>query len=162
MFADYMALESRGCPVSLSSHEKGEEAAPIICVRASYLYTLVWKKKKKKKKDGNNGDNGLTYGRRGYEVVVLWYTSEDRLIGALHPRARFTGSRADRSPDASQRRAVMASNRDSVHSPADFFSQFREKKVKNGRAWKSATESHRSRVGSYRAASYRRPCRGVA
>lgn len=123
---------------------------------AYYLYEsglfiyLVWKK------DGNNGDNGLTYGRRGYEVVVLWYTSEDRLIGAQHPRAR---ARAPVSPFADRslvsmlplarrrhRRVTPPRLRIAIVYTRRWFLRpvSAKKKVKNGRAWKSVTESHRS------------------
>lgn len=44
--------------------KEGKGNTPIICANG-YLYISS------EKKDGNNGDNGLTYGRRGYEVVVL-------------------------------------------------------------------------------------------
>lgn len=47
----------------LAERKKGRECAYYLYEQAIYIPRL--------KKNGNNGDNGLTYGRRGYEVVVF-------------------------------------------------------------------------------------------
>lgn len=54
-----------GTASSPSCRTKEGKGTRLLSVRAGYLYTSS------EKKDGNNGDNGLTYGWRGYEVVVL-------------------------------------------------------------------------------------------
>lgn len=56
-------VETHGAVSSARQRRRGM-CLLSVRARAVYMYSP-------KKKDGNNGDNSLTYDRRGYEVVVL-------------------------------------------------------------------------------------------
>lgn len=94
------------------------------------------------------------------EAMKLSYFDTRREDGVLSVRRIPARSRIGLS-DASH--AVMATNRDSVHSPLISSASFGKEEDEK---WLRVEERHGiapvSRVGSYRVASYRRPCRRVA
>lgn len=112
----------------ISAWKKGREIH-LLSVRTGYLYIAY------EKKDGNNGDNGLTYGRRGYEVVS-YFDTRARTVYRCAASPRVSPS-ADRSRYLA--RPVMASNRDSVHSPLISSASFGKEE---GEKWPRVEERH--------------------
>lgn len=112
MFADYTTiLEAHGSALRTT----GKTGIRLLSVR-----------ERARKKDCNNGDNSLTYGQHGYEVVVLWYTSGPVL--SVHHILAFADCL-----DATR----GVSNRDSVLLARWFLWPVSgTKKVKNGHTWK--------------------------
>lgn len=135
MAADYILTELPSA--------RGEEKRRLLSVRAGCLYTSD------RKKDGNNGDNGLTYGRRGIWSCRTLIHERTIFLSARCIPARFTVRGLFRRPV----HAAVASNRDSVHSPLISSEEGRRWKMV-ARARRSAPRNRSARIASF---SYRRP-----